>query len=93
MCKFCFLDFYIEKRYPVNFFNSISLKNMMLVQANINLFSIIVKCYPVYVFNIKIPRAEVVTVLCLLAGDVRARAGARGRPHATPQPHRSSAWT
>ena len=29
----------------------------------------------------------------LLAGDVRARAGARGRLHATPQPHRSSAWT
>ena len=29
----------------------------------------------------------------LLAGDVRARAGARGRLHATPQSHRSSAWT
>ena len=29
----------------------------------------------------------------LLAGDAGARAGARGRPHATPQPHRSSAWT
>ena len=29
----------------------------------------------------------------LLAGDVGARAGARGRLHATPQPHRSSAWT
>ena len=29
----------------------------------------------------------------LLAGDGGARAGARGRPHATPQPHRSSAWT
>ena len=27
----------------------------------------------------------------LLAGDAGARAGARGRPHATPQPHRSSA--
>jgi hypothetical protein len=66
----------------------------MLVQANIKLFSIIVKGYPVYLFNSKTPRTEVVTVLCLLAGDIRARvarAGARGRPQATPQPHRSSA--
>ena len=29
----------------------------------------------------------------LLARDDGARAGARGRLHATPQPHRSSAWT
>ena len=29
----------------------------------------------------------------LLAGDDGARAGARRRLHATPQPHRSSAWT